>query len=158
MKITVNLINPLSPKQKIKKSFPFRGKRNKNYAKRLLKMADDGMMMIPIDVTFDIDGVEYKQSVILSTAANSDHRGAINQHSTKKIAPEVEVCDESVQPKFLWEAIDDHGSSVKGSLYAISKEAAVQILREKGLFPTKIIPECSSKSTGWWKHMMRLKF
>jgi len=102
MRITVDLIDPLS-KKKMKKSFILRGKKNKNYAERLLKMADNGMIMIPVNLTLDIDGTEYEHTVMFSTSATPPgHRGAINQHSVKTVAPRVDISGSYKEEHISW--------------------------------------------------------
>jgi len=104
MKLTVKFKNPLDKSQDVKKTFTLSDKKNKYYADQLLKMADGGMVIIPIDLTISIDNVDYETSILVSSPATTKgYKGLINQKPAVKINTEVtESKNEMMQPRLPW--------------------------------------------------------
>jgi len=101
MKLTVKLKNPLASNQEVKKTFTIRGKKHTYYAQQLLKMSNEGMMIVPIDLTVSIDGVDHDTTVILSTPANKKgYRGLINQKPIEK--ENTSVIESKDEPRIPW--------------------------------------------------------
>jgi len=63
--------------------------------------------------------------------------------------------------RYYYEALNDKGEDVSGTIETLSKEQAIRELRNAGLFPTKVVPDGSfSKKKKkkkkrelkeWWK-------
>ena len=147
MKLRLEFHNPLKPEEKIKKTFTFRGKRKEQLTKQLLEMSDKGMVIIPVDVHFSLDGIDYSRTIMLSTPTDTaSYRGNINQRPKTEV-PEVTVSDDpelfinvgkGKNVSYRYTALDCKGREIDGLISADDQAEAIRTLKDKNLFPTKI--------------------
>jgi len=94
VKVTFEFYDPLQKDRKISKSVHVRGKGPKAYINNLLKLADDGLTIVPIDVI--VEGEEVK-TIFLSTMAQK-YSGKINSRPAADIKIPTETIIQE-QPK-----------------------------------------------------------
>jgi len=86
LKIKIELDDPTKPKNKIQKTFTFNRFSAKEFCRKLLRMTNESMVIIPIQVTFQLDGQEYTKAAIISIPnVTSGFSGRINQRPKQKV-------------------------------------------------------------------------
>jgi hypothetical protein len=86
LKIKIELDDPTEPKNKIQKTFTFNRFSAKEFCRKLLRMTNGGMVIIPIQVTFQLDGQEYTRTAVISTPnVASGFSGRINQRPKQEM-------------------------------------------------------------------------
>jgi len=97
VKVTFEFYDPLQKDHKISKSIHIRGKDTKDYINNLLKLADDGLTIIPVNII--VDNKESK-TVMISTLLQK-YEGKINSRPVTEIKiPTETIVQEQPQVSF----------------------------------------------------------
>jgi hypothetical protein len=150
MKVTLDLDGPVDTAKKYSKTFTLLGKKKERVARKLIKMVDSGMILIPVQITIAIGNEEFIREVLISSPVENSFRGQINQRNTPPPeAPEVfEVADGKedahgddtgmMRTWYYTGVSSPEGQDIYGQCEAECLDNAIQFIRRKGIFPSSV--------------------
>jgi len=99
MKLSIEFDNPLQPTEKIVKTITIRSNKNIKYIEKLIKTAENGMVMVPLNIKCESGKIDNMILSIVSTPAvkGQVYQKPINQ-KPKEIIP-VEIKEYVPKPK-----------------------------------------------------------